>query len=321
MDMLDDIKSFFHIGNKEEIAENKRKRDERRKQIAQEQENRKNDRASRKEQEKLDAAQREAERNDRKDQDDKDRKAAEAAKLSKAAGAKSSGLGLGIMEGEAGGGTAPAAGAGAAADAKATSGNDLKKMGLKIKEGDVQAAEGSLSPRLVELAKKVQNGIPGFSRITGLNDRWHNENSPASKHTKGIAMDFVLDHQPSEEEGQKIISMLKGMGANFVIDEYNHPSAKATAGHIHTEVPLQAQKGGIFDGPNTGYPVMLHGKEMITPLNPANLTAGTAQAAQSQIAKATGEGDSNQDTVTALQRLIDIQERSLRTLKTIAENV
>lgn len=235
-------------------------------------------------------------------------------------------LGLGITgpapaAGAGGGAGAAAGGGGAVADAKPTSGADLKKMGLKIKEGDVQAPEGSLSPRLVELAKKVQDGIPGFRQITGLNDKWHNENSPSSKHTKGIAMDFVLDHQPSEEEGQKIISMLKGMGANFVIDEYNHPSAKATAGHIHTEVPLQAQKGGIFDGPNTGYPVMLHGKEMITPLNPANLTAGTAQAAQSQIAKATGEGDSNQDTVTALQRLIDIQERSLRTLKTIAENV
>ena len=96
-DLLDDIKSFFHMGDKEEMAANKKKRDLRRQQIAEDQKNRKKDREAKKEQDKLDEAQREAERNDRKDQADKDRKETEAAKLAKAAEMKDSDLGLGIV--------------------------------------------------------------------------------------------------------------------------------------------------------------------------------------------------------------------------------
>jgi hypothetical protein len=144
---------------------------------------------------------------------------------------------------------------------------DLKKMGLKIKEGDVQAPGSQISPRLIEMAKKVQSSVPGFAYFSGFNDKFHQEKSPSSSHTTGRAMDFALASPPSPEEGKKIVDLLKNMGASLAIDEYNNPSAKATAGHIHAQV--SAASGAVLSGPSGGYSpgLTMHGTEAIVPLN------------------------------------------------------
>jgi hypothetical protein len=167
-------------------------------------------------------------------------------------------------------------GSGAVADTGAGGGSggsgkmgaaDLKKMGLKIKEGDVQADGAKISPQLIEMAKKVQASIPGFSYFSGFNDKFHQEKSPSSSHTTGRAMDFALASPPSPDEGKKIVDMLKNMGASVAIDEYNNPSAKATAGHIHAQV--SAASGAVLSGPSGGYSpgLTMHGTEAIVPLD------------------------------------------------------
>jgi hypothetical protein len=94
---------------------------------------------------------------------------------------------------------------------------------------------------------------------------FHQKNSPTSQHAQGKAIDFALSKPPTKEEGAEIVGQLKKMGASLAIDEYNNPSAKATAGHIHAQV--SAAEGGIANGPKTGYPATLHGEEAIVPLN------------------------------------------------------
>lgn len=140
---------------------------------------------------------------------------------------------------------APAAPAAPGASKPITNQQDLSKSGLKIKQGDVQAPGTTVSPALIELAKKIQNSVPGFQYFSGFNDQYHQEKSPNSLHTQGLAADFVLGNKPSKEEGQEIISLLKSLGAKNVIDEYNNPSSKATAGHIHVEIAKMAE-GGII---------------------------------------------------------------------------
>ena len=144
---------------------------------------------------------------------------------------------------------------------------DLKKMGLKIKEGDVQADNSEISPKLIALAKKIQSEIPGFAYFSGFNDKYHQENSGSSQHTKGLALDFALGQAPSAEQGSKIADMLRGLGANYVQDEYNNPSSKSTAGHFHASV--SAKNGAILSGPLGGYKpnLTMHGTEAIVPLN------------------------------------------------------
>ena len=164
-------------------------------------------------------------------------------------------------------GPAQQAAAGAPSGSNTMTQSGLAEAGLKLRPsgGDIQKDNAVISPKLIELAKKIQDSVPGFNYFSGFNDQFHQEKSPSSQHTKGLALDFVLNRKPTVEEGQKIASSIQGMGGGKVIDEYNSPSAKATGGHIHVSIPEFAM-GGIATGPKSGYPAMLHGTEAVIPL-------------------------------------------------------
>jgi hypothetical protein len=154
--------------------------------------------------------------------------------------------------------------------------NDLTKLGLKLKTGDVQAEGGKIDPKIIEMAQQVQANMPNFGYFSGFNDKFHQEKSPSSSHTTGRAMDFALSQQPSIEEGQEITKWLKSMGASVAIDEYNNPSSKATAGHIHAQIAGYAD-GGIASSPQIAM-VAEKGPEAMIPLVdgaiPINLKMG-----------------------------------------------
>jgi hypothetical protein len=122
-------------------------------------------------------------------------------------------------------------------------------QGLKMKKGDVPADGAGVHPKLVEMAKQVQANMPNFAYFSAFNDEYHQEKSPSSFHTKGLAMDFALSKAPTKEEGQAIVKYLQSIGASTAIDEYNNPSSKSTAGHIHAQIPGFAD-GGISMEPN-----------------------------------------------------------------------
>ena len=140
----------------------------------------------------------------------------------------------------------PASGMGGGGGLQAKNQDDLKGLGLKLKSGDVHAEGAGISPKLIELAKAVQSGVPGFGQFTGFNDKFHNEKAPGSQHTKGLAMDFTVAQAPSKEEGRAVTDWLKQMGASLAIDEYNNPSSGATAGHYHAQIPA-FKDGGLVD--------------------------------------------------------------------------
>jgi hypothetical protein len=199
-----------------------------------------------------------------------------------------------------GGKSGAGAGGGApAAPAAPTSKDDLAAAGLTIKKGDVQKEGAELDPRIIEMAKAVQSSIPGFSYFSGFNDAFHNEKSPTSQHTKGLAMDFVLQQKPSKEEGAKIVEMLKGMGASLAIDEYNNASAKATGGHIHAQISAKDGFSGMLSGPTGGYQpnLTMHGTEQLT----VTPTSGANAPANNTIADA-----SNQIMMAQLSRLDEL---------------
>ena len=149
-----------------------------------------------------------------------------------------------------------------------TSASQLSEAGLKLKKGDVQSEGKHLDPRLIEIAKQVQAQVPGFLQFTGFNDQFHAEKAPGSLHAKGNAFDFTIAPKPTREKGAEIVAMLKGLGLDFALDEYNNASAKATGGHFHGH--LKAYDGGVFEGPTAGYNVELHGREAIVPLPDPN---------------------------------------------------
>jgi hypothetical protein len=150
------------------------------------------------------------------------------------------------------------------ATAVPTSVDQLKEAGLTVKQGDVQQEGAVINPKTIELAKAIQGGLKGFGYFSGFNDKFHNENSPSSEHTKGNALDFVMRKAPTPAEGKEITSLLKSMGARVAIDEYNNPSSKSTGGHIHAAVPGYAD-GGIAKTPQLAF-VAEKGPEAMIPL-------------------------------------------------------
>jgi hypothetical protein len=134
--------------------------------------------------------------------------------------------------------------------------------GLNIKSGE-SVAGGSADPRLIDLAKKIQEMYPS-ARFTALNDLFHQRNRPNSKHTQGLALDFALSPPPgSAQEAASIKQSLSGLGFAKVRDEYfADRNANTTGGHFHAELAY----GGVVSGPKSGYPALLHGAEAVVPL-------------------------------------------------------
>jgi hypothetical protein len=142
-----------------------------------------------------------------------------------------------------------------------TKGDPLK--GLKVKKGDVHKEGAPVDDRLVKLMNAVQGNVPGFSYISSINDQFHQNRN--SKHKEGKAFDFTLGEWPTEEQGRKISALIKMLAPELgdklkIIDEYNHPSAGSTGGHMHAEI--QAKTGAaMLKGPESGYWARLHGNE------------------------------------------------------------
>jgi len=157
---------------------------------------------------------------------------------------------------------------------------EITTRGQGIKEGGKSAANdilgqlnfgttdqraervGEPTPELLALAERLKKfGIPGT--FTAMNDEWHKTNKPNSRHNKGKAFDFALDNPPkTPEEAASLKWQFKDLGATKVLDEYFTDKQAGedpanSSGHFHLEV---ARQGGLFSGPDDGFPVMLHGK-------------------------------------------------------------
>ena len=143
------------------------------------------------------------------------------------------------------------------------SAQSLKDADLVIKRGDVQREDAYVDQRLIDLAKLIQASIPEFNYFSSFNDNFHK--NKASQHNQGLALDFTLTKQPSKRRAEQIMSTLKALGAEYILDEYHNPSSGSTGGHFHVEIP-KARMGGIFDGPDSGYPAILHNREAVIPL-------------------------------------------------------
>jgi hypothetical protein len=192
------------------------------------------------------------------------------------------------------------------------SGSDLKSMGLKIKEGDVQKEGSEVSGQLLDLAKRVQGEIPGFSYFSGFNDQYHQDKKGGSNHVKGRAFDFVLNKPPSKEEGANIVQMLTRMGASYALDEYANLSAGGTGGHIHAEV--SAANGAVLSGPTSGYKpnLTMHGTEAIVPLNNPNVAASMPGIGGMDPNLMIAQLDKMDEMVSVLKSQLGVSEKLLK---------
>jgi hypothetical protein len=190
----------------------------------------------------------------------------------------------------------------------------VKQAGLKVRPyGDVYQG-GPLSDTAISVAKAIQNNIEGFGMWTGLNDVYHKEKHPRSSHAFGRGLDMTMARMPSPEESKALkAQMLKIPGVKSVHNEYYKPpigdmNQYTTGPHFH--IDAQARNGGMFEGPNSGYPATLHGKEAVIPLsnsggNFVELFAEIAENSRSTNILL-------EEMVRAQKNSVDVQQKILR---------
>ena len=131
----------------------------------------------------------------------------------------------------------------------------------KFIKGEESERGGKADDKLYFLAEKIESALGG--RVTAFNDAFHQKKGPTDPHVRGKAMDYTLPAgmKTDKETINKIRDQIRSMGATRVDDEYNDPSEGATGnGHLHIEV---ARQGGMFSGPKSGYPMIMHGNESV----------------------------------------------------------
>ena len=125
------------------------------------------------------------------------------------------------------------------------SNNTLRGLRIKpdlVPNTNIREATGGGDPRLetVALAFKVQELLGSeLIRFTGFNDVYHQKNSKTSLHRQGKSFDFTITtaHKGANSVKKKVESLASSMGLRVnVDDEYNFPSSKATAPHMHVDV-------------------------------------------------------------------------------------
>ena len=91
--------------------------------------------------------------------------------------------------------------------------------------------------------------------------------SPNGGHYDGTAIDINAPGSVVEATDRKwgpifdqLATVIGNAGYQVIWREKDHYD------HMHVRSPQKAERGGIFKGPKTGYPMEMHGTEMVTPL-------------------------------------------------------
>ncbi|MCG2572027.1 hypothetical protein LVY74_00440 [Acinetobacter sp. ME22] len=126
--------------------------------------------------------------------------------------------------------------------------------GLRLKSAETTAG-GNANKGTLSMAQSMQNTLGNQLYYFGsINDKWHKQHKPNSKHTQGLAFDITLrgkQGKASNAEGRtmapSVIASIKakmaasGLSAQDfkVLDEYTNPSKGATGGHVHFQFNSQ----------------------------------------------------------------------------------
>jgi hypothetical protein len=207
--------------------------------------------------------------------------------------------------------TQPAPATPAPGPQSAAPGSDiLSSLNIKSPES---VAGGSADPRLLELAKKIQDMYP-TARFTALNDMFHQINYPNSKHTKGLALDFTTNPAPMDaRQAMDIKRSVQSLGFASVKDEYfSDKNRYTTGGHFHAELAY----GGVVSGPKSGYPALMHGTEAVVPLPggrsiPVEMTGMTDKIGE-QVAMMSQQIGRFDQMIDLLQSSVDTQHKIYR---------
>lgn len=127
----------------------------------------------------------------------------------------------------------------------------LEELGY-LEKGEEISNGGDISEKLYKYSasvfRKIKELVPSVTvKVTGGNDAYHQNLSYTSSHSLGDGLDFVIT--PLTQANKNAVDqILGGFAAGNAdqtvsfINEYDHPSSAATAGHFHIRI------GGKLEG-------------------------------------------------------------------------
>jgi hypothetical protein len=95
----------------------------------------------------------------------------------------------------------------------------------------------------------INKGIGGstIDAVTGVNDKFHQQEAPGSLHTKGLAVDFGVSKNASKSDIEDTVARIRQELANaklqpneYFVQSEKEGDGKATGTHIHLEFKTQA---------------------------------------------------------------------------------
>jgi hypothetical protein len=151
-------------------------------------------------------------------------------------------------------------------------------------------AQGKSATVAAEPAPKFQSLLDAMTKsgykirsLGGYSDRNVAGTGTKSAHSRGWAIDVNPSKNPhtrgklKTDMPKSVVNHARSIGLGWGGDWNSSKDAMHYSAQENEGGYLKARKGGIFDGPDSGYPVEMHGSEMITPLTQDSVLAKLAK--------------------------------------------
>jgi hypothetical protein len=178
--------------------------------------------------------------------------------------------------------------------------------------GGTDTSEGSEPPKSGD---DIAQGDSSADKTTGPNDSSADKTTGKKYDNEAIAMKMAqtAENWPRSLAKEAVID--NGDGTYSILE--NNPANKDSISELvrsgAKEKLKGAAKGGVFSGPETGFPVELHGTELVAPLDPNSILMELAQTSSTDTG-GEGAGDTASDPAETLERNVDVTMEMMQML-------
>ena len=187
-------------------------------------------------------------------------------------------------------------------------------------QGKSAKVASEVAPRFQSVLDKMTNVGYRIRDLGGYVDRNVAGTNRKSAHSRGWAIDVNSRENPDTGPGGPLITDMpaevvehaRSLGLGWGGDWSSKKDAMHYSAQKNEGGYLQARKGGIFDGPDSGYPVELHGGEMIAPLNANSILMKLAKtpAESTEVKQATSPANNMAERET-IQKIVTMNSEMM----------
>lgn len=151
-------------------------------------------------------------------------------------------------------------------------GGDRLQLASISAQGHTALVAKEVAPKMQQLLDRMTHVGYRIKSLGGYSDRNIAGRNVKSAHSRGWAIDVNPKENPHGSQlitdmPRDVINYARSLGLGWGGDWRSSKDAMHFSAQRNEGGYLQARAGGVFSGPSSGYPVEMHGTEMIAPLN------------------------------------------------------